>query len=58
MVLKLKVTIVQSPSLTVREAAVTLKEEQFPDMHELYNDVCTLLNLNNQSFYAIYLFNY
>jgi len=44
MVLKLQVTVVQSPSLTVREAAITLKEEQFPDMHELYTDVCALFD--------------
>lgn len=37
--LELQVTLVRNPSLTIAKAVITLKNEQFPEIHELITNV-------------------
>lgn len=36
---ELDVTIVRNPSLTIQKSSITLKNEEFPSIHDLFNDV-------------------
>lgn len=36
---ELDVTIVRNPSLTIQKSSITLKNEEFPSIYDLFNDV-------------------
>lgn len=36
---EIEVTIVRNPSLTIQKSSITLKNEEFPSFHDLFNDV-------------------
>lgn len=38
-IVELEVTIVRNPSLTIQKSSITLKNEEFPSIHDLFNDV-------------------
>lgn len=49
---ELDVTIVRNPSLTIQKSSITLKNEEFPSIHDLFNDVSYYFLSSNFRFNA------